>query len=513
MNASFLSVGFVAKSKSLRRHRTLNAIVVAFASAFPPVHAEIVDYTTQASNLEATFTDGDAGWYNAGTDLGFYAKATGLKQAAAWMDLTTSGLTTGDVRSLQVGDEFRITSSITRALGQVGFSLNAGGTEGSSYDNRVSGSRMFVNTDAYGSWYVGGLSEGATQSLSYNPSQDTYRNYEFRIFVTSQTTVDVELYVNDGFHSRAYNLTMAESPDANIDGFSMYGSDMWDGDSNDDGFWKNISVRDNGEVKLGYFLGSAAEYTPGTITDGLAANSDNTSRANNVFVGGDAGSQVIFEQQNTYTGSTTVNANATLNLNRTDGASLGATSQITVNDSAKLLISESDQVNNGDTTVSLSGGTIERASGVSETFGALSIGSNSTLNFGSGVAGSLTFGAYSDTSETDDSVLTVDNFFGGNTLKFATNLGTQIDAAFTGTSFTSQNGLFVIKSTSGGFTSNWDGSTFTITAIPEPSTYAAAAGLLAMFLWPVRRRLVKDAKSILGLRPTGRERIEAYRKA
>jgi hypothetical protein len=29
----------------------------------------------------------------------------------------------------------------------------------------------------------------------------------------------------------------------------------------------------------------------------------------------------------------------------------------------------------------------------------------------------------------------------------------------------------------------------------------------------VRRRVIKDVKSILGLRPTGRERIEAYRKA
>jgi len=37
--------------------------------------------------------------------------------------------------------------------------------------------------------------------------------------------------------------------------------------------------------------------------------------------------------------------------------------------------------------------------------------------------------------------------------------------------------------------------------------------LLAMFLWPVRRRLFKDAKSILGLRPLGRDRSEAYRNA
>jgi len=29
----------------------------------------------------------------------------------------------------------------------------------------------------------------------------------------------------------------------------------------------------------------------------------------------------------------------------------------------------------------------------------------------------------------------------------------------------------------------------TITAIPEPSTYVAALGLLALMLWPLRRRL------------------------
>jgi hypothetical protein len=32
-------------------------------------------------------------------------------------------------------------------------------------------------------------------------------------------------------------------------------------------------------------------------------------------------------------------------------------------------------------------------------------------------------------------------------------------------------------------------STSTITAIPEPSTYVAAIGLLALMLWSLRRRL------------------------
>jgi hypothetical protein len=55
-------------------------------------------------------------------------------------------------------------------------------------------------------------------------------------------------------------------------------------------------------------------------------------------------------------------------------------------------------------------------------------------------------------------------------------------------------------------------STFTITAIPGPSTYAAAAGLLSLMLWPSRKRLLKDAKKILGLTPPMRDRLAA-RKA
>jgi hypothetical protein len=58
-----------------------------------------------------------------------------------------------------------------------------------------------------------------------------------------------------------------------------------------------------------------------------------------------------------------------------------------------------------------------------------------------------------------------------------------------------------------GFTTDYSGGLFTITAIPEPSTYVAAAGLLALVAWPMRRRLLRDAKSILGLRPPMRDRL------
>jgi hypothetical protein len=55
--------------------------------------------------------------------------------------------------------------------------------------------------------------------------------------------------------------------------------------------------------------------------------------------------------------------------------------------------------------------------------------------------------------------------------------------------------------------------TFTITAIPEPSTYAAAAGLLGLTFWSSRKRLLKDARKILGFTPPMRDRLAARSKA
>jgi hypothetical protein len=42
---------------------------------------------------------------------------------------------------------------------------------------------------------------------------------------------------------------------------------------------------------------------------------------------------------------------------------------------------------------------------------------------------------------------------------------------------------------------------------PEPSTVVAALGLAGLMLWPARRRLVRDARSILGLRAPMRDRL------
>ena len=160
---------------------------------------------------------------------------------------------------------------------------------------------------------------------------------------------------------------------------------------------------------------------------------------------------------------------------------------------------------NNSASISLSGGTITRGTGVSETFGALTVSGSSTLDFGSGTSGSLAFGTY-----TPSSLLTLNSFFGGNVLTFNSDLtGSIAVGTYNSTSYLSGDGLFQVNSISGGFTTAYNGSSFTITAIPEPSTYLAAAGLLSLMLWPSRKRIIRDTKKILGLTLPMRARFAA----
>jgi autotransporter-associated beta strand protein len=173
---------------------------------------------------------------------------------------------------------------------------------------------------------------------------------------------------------------------------------------------------------------------------------------------------------NTFNGPLSVQAGA-LALAATGGSAAASVSSIGVTNGATLLVSQSHQVNNS-AAVTLSGGTITRGSGVSEVLGNLNLTQASFLDFGNGASGNLTFGTYAPSA-----LLTINNFLPGNTLVFGSDLRSSINST----------NLFQF---SGGFTSAWnDGaSTFTITAIPEPSTYLAALGLLALTLWPLRLR-------------------------
>ncbi|MGA0176985.1 MAG: autotransporter-associated beta strand repeat-containing protein [Chthoniobacterales bacterium] len=240
----------------------------------------------------------------------------------------------------------------------------------------------------------------------------------------------------------------------------------------------NVSVLQSVTLTGAKVLNNATYDVTNNTTTVEAGNLSGTGGVTKLGTG-----TLLLSGDNSYTGAVDVQAGV-LELASTVGGAAASTASVSVSSGATLLISQSNQVNNT-ATVSLSGGTITRGSGVSEVFGNLTVSSASFLDFGTGTTGTLSFGTY----ETPSALLTVNNFAPGNTLTFSSNL----------TSSISNGTLF---SFDGQFTSGWDSgsSTFTITAIPEPSAYLAAAGLLALLLWPSRRRLFKDAQSILGLR-------------
>lgn len=182
---------------------------------------------------------------------------------------------------------------------------------------------------------------------------------------------------------------------------------------------------------------------------------------------------LVVTGNNTYTGAVSVDAGV-LNLNSSAGGAAATTSSLSVASGATLLLSQSDQVSNA-AGVTLSGGTIQRAGGVSEVFGSLNLTTSSFLDFSGGTSGTIEFSGLSYTPSAL-LALNIANFTQGNTLVFQTTNS----LSMTGFTF----------SGSGGFgSSSFNGSTFTITAIPEPSTWLVAAGLLGLLLLPLRTRI------------------------
>jgi autotransporter-associated beta strand protein len=230
-------------------------------------------------------------------------------------------------------------------------------------------------------------------------------------------------------------------------------------------------------------LGNQIRTTTVQVTSAAGGNVNFTGN----LIDGTAGSAVPIEKigggtvtlsgNNNYKGGTTVSA-GTLRLNATTGGGAAQTASLTVSSGGILLISQSNQVNDT-AAVTLSGGTIQRGSGVSETFGALSLTTGSFLDFGTGAVGNLIFGAY-----TPSSLLTVQNFAEGNTLTFGNSISSFLP---TGGSLT--NSYFSFNNAF-----SYNDTTFTITAIPEPSTMVVAGSLMSLLLWPtlvarLRRRM------------------------
>ena len=198
-----------------------------------------------------------------------------------------------------------------------------------------------------------------------------------------------------------------------------------------------------------------------TVTFASTLASNNTGGLSKTGTG-----TLVLSASNAFTGVLAVQTGV-LNLSSSTGFAAGSVSSVTVATNATLLIAQGGQVNDN-TSVTLSGGTIRRASGASEVFGSLNLTESSFLDFSGGTAGTMTFGGI---SYTPSALLALDiaNFNQGSMLVFQTTN----NLSMTGFTF----------SGSGGFgSSSFNGSTFTITAIPEPSTYLVALGILVALL-------------------------------
>jgi hypothetical protein len=182
----------ISKLLSSLRASICLAFILCTVSLFG--QSTTLNLTMQDAQFPTQFNSG-GDFYNSGsTELGMWANNS-AKQTVAWRNFNTAGDNSGSARALQIGDEFSITVRCTRAFGQIGFSLNAGGTQGGSYANNVNGSKLRINTDNNGSWYI---TNGSTStSFNYTPTQSIYRDYRFTIKVISPTLINASLFVNN----------------------------------------------------------------------------------------------------------------------------------------------------------------------------------------------------------------------------------------------------------------------------------------------------------------------------
>ncbi|MFM8885096.1 MAG: autotransporter-associated beta strand repeat-containing protein [Chthoniobacterales bacterium] len=361
-----------------------------------------VAFTMQTNRLNAIRLERNnlppyAGVINNGTnEVQLYANGGSFGNtpgAAAFQTLTTSGNgNTGTARPLQVGDTFTITAYAATnpsSGGRLGISFRDSTNYTDFFSSTDSATEIRLQLDGSGNWKI---YEGGTETMSSGSGPGSDRTLVVKI--TSSTTFDAQ--VGGTWY---YNFTMGAGGGL-VDSFALYSF----GDANPDTYWKNGMIEDSGSVQLGYALGSANSrvysgnvFTPGVITDGLAATSNVTVRTNDVYVGGDAGSQVNLVFSNNYSGTTTVNSNAVLELQHANA--LGATNAgttVTAGGALKLysvsgisFVAESVTLNG--TGVGNANGAMRNVGGNNVWNGAITLGSNARIDADTaGGAGSLT---------------------------------------------------------------------------------------------------------------------------
>jgi autotransporter-associated beta strand protein len=200
---------------------------------------------------------------------------------------------------------------------------------------------------------------------------------------------------------------------------------------------------------------------------------------------------VTLTKAGTFTGSTTING-GTLTVAAVSGSALATTSGITVNAGGTLLLGANDQINNA-AGMTLAGGTFQKGNFGEGTTGAVGVGAltlsatGSHLDFGTGTVGTVSFASFSPATYS----LTIDNWTGT-----ASTLGTiATDRLIFDSDQTANLSKFVFTGYSAGAAEfALGGGYFEVTAVsavPEPSTYAAGCLALIAVAYSRRKRFVR----------------------
>ena len=233
-------------------------------------------------------------------------------------------------------------------------------------------------------------------------------------------------------------------------------------------------------------LGLTADVSFGGGTSGLAI-SGVISGGQNITTTG----TVSFTAGNTFSGTTTISS-GTLTIGI--GGSLSNTTNVTINSGGTLLLggTNNDKINNS-ATVTLAGGTLSLGglASLSETVGALTLSSTSTIDFGTFAAGNtLTFANSSGASWSG--TLNVYNWTQGTDhLFFGTTDSGLTSTQLSHINFYSDSGttLLDIGGTGGG---KFGLGTGEVRPTPEPSALLVGVGLCLMVCyregWFMRRR-------------------------